>query len=406
MPNSAKQMNQPRKPAFRALLTAAAAAIAALFALAACSTDAAPKSCVDAAEEAGVPSAVVDFMRKPPGDLNPVERIAVRQALESFGLGDACAALRAAVDSSGIAAPAAAAADAENAADAPASIPGAGIIQSAAETISNLRPDDDGDEEPNADKSDADEAPSNGETQPAQQPPPPTQTPAANRQPAQETAVETCVSSLEYAGVSGVLIEKLRDTNPNSLSNQRREEWRELLGGYGQRILNACYPYWSEARDSREYCAYALEERGVSFVIIEKLEETDPASLTDEDRVEWLQIFNDYDSSLRGVCYAYWSEDINAANESKRNERYYDSCVSRLSDRNRDRLGDEFGHRAFPSAAAEDILALMDAPYSRLSRDARIALRLALYDPNYGGEECQYYYPQLFYGRWVPLDDN
>ena len=56
-----------------------------------CSDDAAPGECIDAARDAGVPDAVVNWMKEPTDELGPVERIAIREALERFGLGDTCA---------------------------------------------------------------------------------------------------------------------------------------------------------------------------------------------------------------------------------------------------------------------------------------------------------------------------
>ena len=55
-----------------------------------CSTSATPEPCIAAAEKAGAPDEVVEYLKRPSGDLNAVERIAVRKALEKFGLGDAC----------------------------------------------------------------------------------------------------------------------------------------------------------------------------------------------------------------------------------------------------------------------------------------------------------------------------
>lgn len=59
-----------------------------------CSTDVAPKTCVEVAEEKGAPDLVIDYLRRPVDDLNALERIAVRRALNELGLGDACAALK------------------------------------------------------------------------------------------------------------------------------------------------------------------------------------------------------------------------------------------------------------------------------------------------------------------------
>ncbi len=59
--------------------------------LLACSTSATPKSCVEVARENGVPETVVELMERPHEDLNPLERIAIRTALNKVGVGDICA---------------------------------------------------------------------------------------------------------------------------------------------------------------------------------------------------------------------------------------------------------------------------------------------------------------------------
>ena len=56
--------------------------------LAAC-TSAAPSACIEAAEAAGLPKSVIEQLKKP-GDLNAIERIALREALKKAGLDDLC----------------------------------------------------------------------------------------------------------------------------------------------------------------------------------------------------------------------------------------------------------------------------------------------------------------------------
>ena len=56
----------------------------------ACSDDVAPGQCVEAAQDAGVPDAVIEWMKSPSDELGSIERIAIREAMEQFGLGDAC----------------------------------------------------------------------------------------------------------------------------------------------------------------------------------------------------------------------------------------------------------------------------------------------------------------------------
>ena len=57
--------------------------------MAACSTSAVPSACIEAAEAAGLPESVIEQLKKP-GDLNAIERIALRKALEKVGLDDVC----------------------------------------------------------------------------------------------------------------------------------------------------------------------------------------------------------------------------------------------------------------------------------------------------------------------------
>ena len=68
----------------------ATAGLVALFlTLAACSTSAAPSECIKAAESAGLPDKVIEQLKNP-GDLNAIERIALRKALEKAGLDRLC----------------------------------------------------------------------------------------------------------------------------------------------------------------------------------------------------------------------------------------------------------------------------------------------------------------------------
>ena len=77
-------------PRRRRLLTATLAALTITAALAlGCSTSAAPSACVDAAEKAGLPDAAIEQLKKP-GELNAIERIALRKILENAGLDEVC----------------------------------------------------------------------------------------------------------------------------------------------------------------------------------------------------------------------------------------------------------------------------------------------------------------------------
>ena len=57
----------------------------------ACSTSATPKTCVEVAREKGAPETVIELMERPHEDLNALERIAIRTALNKIGVGEICA---------------------------------------------------------------------------------------------------------------------------------------------------------------------------------------------------------------------------------------------------------------------------------------------------------------------------
>ena len=52
-------------------------------------TSAAPSECVKAAESAGLPESVIEQLKNP-GDLNAIERVALREVLKKAGLDDIC----------------------------------------------------------------------------------------------------------------------------------------------------------------------------------------------------------------------------------------------------------------------------------------------------------------------------
>ena len=67
----------------------AAGAFALFLTLAACSTSAVPSECIKVAENAGLPKSMIEQLKKP-GDLNALERIALREALKRAGIDDVC----------------------------------------------------------------------------------------------------------------------------------------------------------------------------------------------------------------------------------------------------------------------------------------------------------------------------
>ena len=87
---SARLSGSKKRPARgRRLLASALAALAIALTALACSTSAAPSACVDAAEKAGLPESAIEQLKKP-GELNAVERIALREILKKAGLDEVC----------------------------------------------------------------------------------------------------------------------------------------------------------------------------------------------------------------------------------------------------------------------------------------------------------------------------
>ena len=56
----------------------------------ACSNPTTPKDCIQAAEAAGAPQSVLDFLHNPTGGLTQAERLAIRQFLNRTALNDLC----------------------------------------------------------------------------------------------------------------------------------------------------------------------------------------------------------------------------------------------------------------------------------------------------------------------------
>lgn len=55
-----------------------------------CSNPAVPKDCIKAAEEAGAPPVVLEYLNNPTGDLNQATKFAIRQFLNRTQLNDVC----------------------------------------------------------------------------------------------------------------------------------------------------------------------------------------------------------------------------------------------------------------------------------------------------------------------------
>ena len=129
------------------------------------------------------------------------------------------------------------------------------------------------------------------------------------------------------------------------------------------------------------------------------LEEVDPDGLTDRERFALLLVIHGNGGGITVYdCMVYWSEAITEDNADKRNEVYRDRCIGVIeTDFNRQSESViDIGNRG----NWIDSYSLLQRPYLSLTVSERIALRSLIDVP-----ECRRYYPQLFYGRWIPILD-
>ena len=151
-------------------------------------------------------------------------------------------------------------------------------------------------------------------------------------------------------------------------------------------------------RSDKRGCLGMSGAVGADAEMVELLMTTDPSELEDTERLEWRHsLLKGGGSTLFESCLMYWSEPAGAANSNKRNESYR-SCITEWSS--------GASSLAFwrPMRLAEAERLLRKA-YQELSRHERETLREIL-NEGHGAEpnDCQLYYPQLYTGRWTPLE--
>ena len=149
------------------------------------------------------------------------------------------------------------------------------------------------------------------------------------------------------------------------------------------------------------YEAYDEDVSGVDSIRADTIARTNPSELTDAQRFEWYEFFERNSSRLKRSCIALWSEEITEENADRRNEQYgsnaggSEGCVDWVKRRV---LEGEPELRA----AWNEVFALLERPYLSLTVAERFALRFQIDDSS----DCRRYYPQLFSGRWIPLQDE
>ncbi len=149
------------------------------------------------------------------------------------------------------------------------------------------------------------------------------------------------------------------------------------------------------------YDAYDEDVSNIDSIRADTISRTNPSELTDAQRFAWYEFFERNSSRLIRSCVALWSEEVSEENADKRNEQYGskpdggEGCIDWVKRQARD---GELELRA----VWDDALALLERPYLSLTVAERVALRSQIY----GSSACRWYYPQLFSGRWIPLQDE
>lgn len=133
----------------------------------------------------------------------------------------------------------------------------------------------------------------------------------------------------------------------------------------------------AEKSDALESCVFAALEEELSGVLIEKIEEADPDALTDKQRWEWLKVLEQVSGNYNVVnsCQSLWSEPITPENAAKRNSDFYDECAGGL-ERILNEDSANYRYDEYGLARAADILELLHRPYPSLSLTDRVVLRM------------------------------
>ena len=422
-----------------------ALALALVFTIA-CSRDAAPGDCIDAAKDAGVPDKVVEWMRSPSQDWGAIERIAIREALEKFGIGDFCADVQESLtlaESSAI----------------------DEVLETAKDTVGALTP------------SPRPPVPTLRPTprMPATPLPAPTTAPVPEPTLApSDTARITHISFSGAAGkpgsrfivhfsrpvfielppgfdrdyddypvrlvtghpdnyddrlyyystndisVSGIAIRSNRPTDNLSFGPVEREfvVAYYLVGAdylrnpdgtqaFNQSIVqipgDTVFLNPDNSADANDpalvSCVAFMEFAGIPSPVARSVKSLSTDSLTDSERGEWRRFLLDgeyirYSDSIwdkpdrldvfwkKEPCAALWSESVNERNAVKRNRDWEEECLQNKN---------KFFH--------EDIHELANRAYTDLEVADRLVLQLIMDDSN-----CRVFYPQLYFGQWIPTD--
>ena len=127
----------------------------------------------------------------------------------------------------------------------------------------------------------------------------------------------------------------------------------------------------------------------VDQIRLRTIDAVDPQKLTDKERRDWYQFFNKHHYETE--CNSFWSEPVTPHNQEKRNEQH-SYCVKELNSQPEDNIEQR--------TLNQETLELVERPYLTLTPVEKHILREKL------GSNCELYYPQLYYGRWVPMPED
>ena len=450
-------------------------AVLILIVFIACSDDAAPGDCIDAARDAGVPDRVIEWMKDPVEEWGTIERIAIREALEKFGIGEFCADVEQKltfVESSPMNNALEMAKDAAKAAAlTPSPEPPAPAPNPTRRPASTPLP------APTAARAPI-PTPVAVALTPKPTPRPlatpltaPTAAPLPTSTPSPSDT--TRITHVTFSGVAGeessrftvhfsrsIVIDlppdfdhddafgltvgypdgyddrlyyySTNNLHPASVSSSALRSKRpisKLSFGPVEREFVVAYYLWvaagalentdgSPAFDQQLIqlpgntvflnpdhsidvndpnlvsCVAFMEFIGIPSPVVRSVKDLYSDTLTDSEREEWRNFLLEGEyiqysdmwggSSLwkKEPCSTLWSEDNSERNATKRNRDWEADCLDH-------------------GFAREDMLTLANRPYADLSATDRIVLQMIMDDG-----DCRVFYPQLFYGRWVPMTTN
>ena len=185
--------------------------------------------------------------------------------------------------------------------------------------------------------------------------------------------------------------------------------------------------------DDQRWCqAWALDN--LKPHVYAEFAKLDPAKMDDLDRTVWRSRLPEV--SLRKqtitsqLCWMYWAEPLSKANADQRNQKHEAECLRNLLqhvDSEWDKLAstavryDETPAYKIPNqyvqvlkwldTPGQELLEMDNPPYELFKRMYNEGYTQNPNMPTTGqtarladmySEACQFYYPQLFYGYWIP----